>query len=54
MTLIAAVSSQLTAQKQVVRSISRKSCFRGPFDKTHGNSVETLLESDRNHLYNIY
>ena len=34
--------------------MSRKSSFRGPFDKWHGKQAETLLELERQHLYHIY
>ena len=30
------------------------SCFRAPFDRQHGKWAETLLQSERQHLYNIY
>ena len=32
----------------------KKSCFRGPFHKWHGKRAETLLKSERQHLYHIY
>ena len=34
--------------------MSKKSCFRGPFNKKHGKRAETLLKSERQHLYHIY
>ena len=34
--------------------MSKKSHFRRPFDKWHGERVETLLKSERHHLYHIY
>ena len=54
MTLIAGVFPQLPGPKDVVRSMSKKLCFTGPFNTQHGKWVETLLQSERQHLYNIY
>ena len=34
--------------------MSKKSHFRGPLDKWHGKRTETLLKSERQHLYQIY
>ena len=34
--------------------MSKKSRFRGPFEKWHGKRAETLLKSDRQHLYHTY
>ena len=34
--------------------MSKKSCSRGPFHKWHGKPAETLLKSERQHLYHIY
>ena len=54
MTLIAEVFLELPAPKNMVGSMSKKLCFRGPFDSQHGKWVETLLQSERQQLYNIY
>ena len=54
MTLIADVFLNLRTPKYVVREMSKKSCFRGLFDKGHGKRTETLLKSERQHLYHIY
>ena len=40
--------------KNVVREMSKKSLFREPFNKLHGKPTETLLKSERQHLYHIY
>ena len=32
----------------------KKSCFGGPFKKQYGKWTETLLKSEREHLYQIY
>ena len=34
--------------------MSKKSRFRGPFDKQHGKLARTLLKSVLRHLYHIY
>ena len=54
MTLIADVFLNLRTPKYVVREMSKKSCFRGLFDKGHGKRTETLLKSERQYLYHIY
>ena len=33
--------------------MSKKSCFRGPFDKQHGKRVQLLFKSASQHLYHI-
>ena len=54
MSLIAHVFLNLQTPKYVVREMSKKPCFRGPLDKWHGKRAETLLKSERQHLYHIY
>ena len=54
MTLTVDVFPQLPAPKKVVRSISKKLGFRGDFDRQYAKWVETLLQSEEQHLYNIY
>ena len=54
MTVIADVLSEIPAPKNMVRSMSKRPCFRGLLDKQHGIWVETLLESEWQHLQNIY
>ena len=49
MTLIADVFPQLQMPKNVVRYMSKKSRFRGPFDTQHGKPAQTLLQSERKH-----
>ena len=46
MTLIPDVFLELQAQKNLVRSMSKKLCITGPFDKQHSKWVETLLQYD--------
>ena len=54
MTLIADVYFNLRTPKDVVRSMSKKSRFRGPFHKWRGKRGETLFKAERQHLYHIY
>ena len=54
MTLIVDVFLDLLARTYVVREMSKKSRFRGNFDKWHGRRTETLLKSEWQHLYHIY
>ena len=46
MTLIADLFSKLRTPKNVVRYKSKKSRFKGPFERQHGKRVQTLLQSD--------
>ena len=39
--------------KNVVRYLSKKSRFKGPFDRQHGKRVQTLLRSEPQHRYHI-
>ena len=52
-TLIADLFPKLCTTKNVVRYMSKKSRFKGPFDRQHGNRVQTLLRSERQHRYHI-
>ena len=54
MTIIAYVFPKLQTAKYVVRQMSKKSCFRRPFDKQNGKWSQTLMKSVRQHLYHIY
>ena len=51
MTLIAHLSPKLRTPKNVVRYMSKKSRFKGPFDRQHVKRVQTLLRSERQHRY---
>ena len=53
MTLIADLFAILRTPKNVVRYKSKKSRFKGPFDRQHGKRVQTLLRSERQHRYHI-
>ena len=53
MTLIADLFPKLRTPKNVVRYMSKKSCFKVPFDRRHGKRVQTLLRSEPQHRYHI-
>ena len=53
MTLIADLFPKLRTHKNVVRYISKKSCFKVPFDRKHGKRVQTLLRSEQQQRYHI-
>ena len=53
MTLIADLFPKLRTPKNVVRDMSKKSCFKRTFDRQHGKRVQTLLQSEREHRYHI-
>ena len=53
MTFIADLFPILRTLKNVVRYMSKKSFFKGPFDRQHGKRVQTLLQSDPQHHYHI-
>ena len=54
MTLIPDLFPKLRTRENVVRYMSKKSSFKGPFDKQHGKLVQTLLRSGTQHCYHIY
>ena len=45
---------KLRPAKNVVRSMSKKSRFRLPFQKEHGKRLSTLFKFERQHPYHIY
>ena len=54
MTLIADVFPKLRTQKNLVRSMPKKSPFKGSFKKQHGKYAQTLLKCEGQLLYHIY
>ena len=44
---------KLRTSKNLIRYMSKKSFFRGPFDRQHGKRAQTLLESERRNHYHI-
>ena len=53
MTLIADLFPKLRTPENVVRYMSKKSRFKGPFDRQHGKLVQTLFRSGNQHCYHI-
>ena len=53
MTLIADLFPKLRTPKNVVRYMSKKYRFKGPFDRQHVKRVQTLLRSEPQHRYHI-
>ena len=53
MTFIADLFPKLRTPKDVVRYLSKKSRFKGTFDKQHGKRVQTLLRSESKYRYHI-
>ena len=53
MTFIVEIFPILRTPKNVVRSMSKKSRFKEPFDRQHGKRVQTLLRSGPQHRYHI-
>ena len=45
MTFTADLFPKLRTPKNVVRYLSKKSRFKGPFDREHGKRAQTLLQS---------
>ena len=54
MTLIADVFPKLRTQKNLVRSMPKKSSLEGSFGKQHGKRAQTLLKFAWQNLYHIY
>ena len=54
MTFIADLFPKLRTRKDVVRYLSKKSRFKGLFDRQHGKRVQTLLRSESQYRYHIY
>ena len=53
MTLIADLFLKLRTPENVVRYMSKKCRFKGLFDRQHGKQIQTLLQSERQHRYDI-
>ena len=53
MTLIADLFPKLRTPENVVRYMSKKSRFEGPFEWQHGKRVQTVWQSERQHGYHI-
>ena len=53
MSFIADLFPKLRTPKDVVRYLSKKSRFKGAFDRQHGKRVQTLLWSESKYHYHI-
>ena len=53
MTFIADLFPKSRTLENVIRYMSKKSRFKGPFDRQHGKRVQTLLQFERQHGYHI-
>ena len=53
MTFIADLFAKLRTPKNVLRYLSKKSRCKGPFDRQHGQRVQTLLGSESQETYHI-
>ena len=53
MTFIADLFPKLSTPNNVVRYMSKKSHFEGPFDRQHGKRVQTLSRSEPQRRYHI-
>ena len=53
MTLTADLFIKLRTPKNMVRYMSKKSRFKGPFDRKHGKRLEKLLQFDSQTRYHI-
>ena len=51
MTFIADLFPKLRTAKNVVRYLSKKTCFKGPFDRQHRKRVQSLLQSEPQQRY---
>ena len=54
MTLIAGFFPKLPSPENVARYMSKKSRFKGPFDRIDGKRIQTLLRSGQQNCYHIY
>ena len=54
MSLIADIFPKLRTQKNLVRSMPKKSRFKGSFKKQHGKCAQTLFKFAWQNLYHIY
>ena len=54
MTLIAYFFPKLRTPENAARYMSKKSRFKGPFDREHGKRIQTLLRSGQQQFHYIY
>ena len=51
MTLLANLFPKLRTTEKAARYMSKKSCFKGPFDRQHGKRVQTLFRPEQQHRH---
>ena len=54
MTLITDIFVEIPVAKNMVKEMSKKSCFRGLLDREHKKLVETILQSELQQVYKNY
>ena len=54
MTLIADFFPKLRTPENVARYMSKKSRFKGPFEREDGKRIQTQLRSEQQHCYHFY
>ena len=54
MTVIADFFRKIRNPENVVRYMSKKSPFKGPFESQHDKVVQTLLRFGQQHCHHIY
>ena len=54
MTLIADIFPKLRTPENVARDMSKKSRFKGPFDRQHDKRIQKLLRYGQQHRYHIF
>ena len=53
MTLLVDLFPKLRTTEKGVRYMSKKSSFKGPFDRQHGKRVQRLLRPEQRHRHHI-
>ena len=53
MTLLANLFAKLPTPEKGARYMSKKSRFKGPFDRQHGKLVQALLRPEQRHRHHI-
>ena len=53
MTLLANLFPKLRTPEKGLRYMSKKSRFKGPFDRQHGKRIQTLLRPEQRHRHHI-
>ena len=54
MTLIAYFFLKLRTPENVARYMSKKSRFKGTFEREDGKRIQTLLRTGQQHCYHVY